>query len=113
MARILLAALMATWTAAAHAQTAGSPESLERRGQALVEPCGVCHAIGPTGMSKHADAPRFRTLALRGLLADFEKALNEKRRVRGPIDRHEFTFEANDAAAIIAYLKTMQTTQTR
>jgi hypothetical protein len=29
--------------------------------------------------------------------------------VRGPIDRHEFTFEANNSAAIIAYLNAMQT----
>lgn len=76
-------------------------------GQGLVrEYCSDCHAIGKAGESPLAIAPRFRDLHLRYDVEDLSEAL-----VEGIVTAHEempeFEFDPIQAAAIIAYLKSL------
>ncbi len=76
-------------------------------GQRLVqEYCSDCHAIGKAGESPLAIAPRFRDLHLRYDVEDLGEAL-----VEGIVTAHEempeFEFDPIQAAAIIAYLKSL------
>ena len=78
------------------------------RGQTLLQKnCGECHAIGKTGESPLKQAPAFRTLGQRYPIESLEEALAE-----GIMSGHpampEFSFEADDVGAIIAYLKSIQ-----
>jgi cytochrome c len=95
---VLLAALVAPAAAA---------DDLAQ-GQALLQKnCGECHAIGKTGESPLKQAPAFRTLGQRYPIESLEEALAE-----GIMSGHpampEFSFEADDVGAIIAYLKSIQ-----
>jgi mono/diheme cytochrome c family protein len=106
MSRILmvLAALLAapTWTAAIAA-----PDL--KRGEALLaKNCAPCHAVGRTGDSPRKEAPAFRTLGQRYPIESLEEALAEGL-MSGHPDMPEFSFDADDVGAIIAYLKSIQT----
>jgi cytochrome c2 len=77
-------------------------------GQMLVETqCGGCHATGPAGDSPRPDAPAFRTLHERYDVADLTEALVEGL-VSGHPDMPEFTFEPDEADAIVRYLKSLE-----
>lgn len=71
--------------------------------------CGMCHAIGIDGDSPNILAPRFRDLHKKYPVDQLEESLVEGIRTHGTMP--EFTFEDEDAAAIIAYLKSIQTRQ--
>ena len=78
------------------------------RGKAIAETnCARCHQIGPEGDSPLAGAPPFRTLGRNYPVSDLEEALAE-----GIITAHptmpEFVFQPDDAAALIAYLESIQ-----
>jgi len=95
---VLLAALVAP---------AASADDLAQ-GQALLQKnCGECHATDKTGESPLKQAPAFRTLGQRYPIESLEEALAE-----GIMSGHpampEFSFEADDVGAIIAYLKSIQ-----
>lgn len=77
-------------------------------GQMLVEVnCGGCHATAREGESPHDEAPPFRLLGERYDVADLMEALVEGL-VSGHPDMPEFTFEPNEAEAIIAFLESLQ-----
>lgn len=79
-----------------------------KRGETLVtRQCGGCHAVGKTGESPRQGAPAFRTLGSRYPIAALEEALGEGL-VSGHPDMPEFTFDAPDVGAIIAYLNSIQ-----
>jgi cytochrome c len=77
-------------------------------GRALVTMyCADCHAIGNTGDSPLAIAPKFRDLHLRYDVEFLSEAL-----VEGIVTAHpempQFEFDPDQAAAIVAYLKSLE-----
>jgi len=75
--------------------------------QLLREHCSSCHAIGRNDESRHHDAPAFRTLWRSYPVSDLEESLAEGI-VAGHPDMPEFKFPAEDIAAIISYLESIQ-----
>ncbi|HME28575.1 MAG TPA: cytochrome c [Pseudolabrys sp.] len=79
-----------------------------RRGEELLtQNCASCHAIGRNGESPNKSAPAFRSLGQRYPIESLEEALGEGI-MSGHPDMPEFTFDAKDVGAIIAYLKSIQ-----
>lgn len=77
-------------------------------GRALVTMyCADCHAIGTSGESPLNIAPRFRDLHLRYDVEFLSDAL-----VEGIVTAHpempQFEFDPDQAAAIVAYLRTLE-----
>ena len=104
-ARVAIAVLV--WTTAALAGASVSLADLISDGHALVEEyCSTCHAVGATGDSPLAIAPRFRELHLRYDVEDLSESL-----VEGIVTAHPempaFEFDPQQAAAIVAYLKSL------
>lgn len=108
-------AVLLSGAAAAIAQPAvGTPtapaDAQIARGLELVSSnCGMCHAIGVDGDSPNMLAPRFRDLHNKYPVDQLEESLVEGIRTHGTMP--EFTFGDEDAEAIIAYLKSIQTRQ--
>jgi mono/diheme cytochrome c family protein len=69
--------------------------------------CARCHNIEATGNSPLAKAPTFRDVMKRYDASNLEEALAEGI-VTGHNEMPEFTFEADQIAAIVAYLSTLQ-----
>lgn len=104
-ARTCVAAAL-IWAAAG--QPSGGAVSDIKKGEALLKrDCAGCHAVGVSGNSPRADAPAFRTLGTRYSIESLEESLGEGL-VSGHPDMPEFTFDADDVGAIIAYLKSIQ-----
>ena len=83
-------------------------EQLLKRGEELLtRDCARCHAVGRTGDSPHKDAPPFRTLGQRYPIEQLEESLGEGI-MSGHPEMPEFSFDADDVGAIIAYLKAIQ-----
>jgi mono/diheme cytochrome c family protein len=77
-------------------------------GRFLVEVhCSECHAVGRADQSKHRDAPALRTLSRNYPVSALEESLAEGIVVGHP-DMPEFRFRAEDVAAIISYLESIQ-----
>lgn len=103
--------LKAAALAALLAMGVGTPEAaaddLKRGETLLARNCASCHAIGKSGASPHKDAPAFRTLGQRYPIESMEESLAEGI-MSGHPDMPEFSFDADDVGAIIAYLKSIQ-----
>jgi mono/diheme cytochrome c family protein len=68
--------------------------------------CAACHAIGMTGESPLADAPRFRDLHERFDVADLQEALAEGIVVgHGPMPA--WALSATDVRDLVGYLKSL------
>ena len=93
----------------AYLQSLQTPEAVALQlGRSLLESyCSSCHAIGPEGESPHPEAPPFRTLHDRYDVGDLEEALVEGL-VSGHPDMPEFEFDPDQAAAIVAYLRSLE-----
>jgi cytochrome c len=101
---IAITAMLALFAIPALAQ----PQSQESRGEALLSRhCAMCHAIGRSGTSPHAEAPPFRTLGQRYPVESLEEALGEGL-LSGHPDMPEFVFAPRDVGAIIRYLQSIQ-----
>lgn len=87
-------------------QVAGA-QSLKRGEDLLARNCASCHSVGRNGESPQKLAPTFRTLGQRYPIESLEEALGEGI-MSGHPEMPEFTFDANDVGAIIAYLKSIQ-----
>ena len=70
--------------------------------------CAACHAIGPSDVSKHPEAPLLRDLSKSYPVAALEESLAEGIIVGHP-DMPEYRFRPEDVAALIRYLETIQT----
>jgi cytochrome c len=81
-------------------------EDIKRGERLLAGACGSCHALG-SGDSRDKAAPAFYTLDKRYPVENLEEALGEGF-MSGHPDMPEFTFDADDVGAIIAYLKSIQ-----
>ena len=90
---------------------AASPDSaLQTKGEALLrDNCSRCHAIGPSDVSSHKQAPPFRDVILRYPAENLAEALAEGI-VSGHPDMPVLTFEVDQIDAIIAYLNTLNGT---
>jgi mono/diheme cytochrome c family protein len=88
-------------------EPAAAAADLKRGEQLLTRDCARCHAVGRSGDSPRKDAPAFRTLGKRYPIESLEEALGEGI-MSGHPDMPEFTFDADDVGAIIAYLKSIQ-----
>jgi len=83
-------------------------ETLPQRGEVIANGlCSHCHAIGRTGNSPHAAAPRFRSLENQ---TDLSKLAQ---RIRGGLltgheDMPMFRFGRDDADAMVAYIRSIQ-----
>ena len=83
--------------------------ALIERGRTLVrDNCSRCHAIDRTGTSSFRGAPLFRELWRRYPVDVLEEALAEGFTSGHPA-MPEFTFSGDDAAAVVAYLISIQT----
>jgi mono/diheme cytochrome c family protein len=91
----------------AYAAPAEDEQQIKRGAQLLQQKCAPCHAIGKTGDSPRAEAPPFRTLSQRYPIESLEESLGEGI-MSGHPDMPEFSFDADDVGAIIAYLDSIQ-----
>jgi mono/diheme cytochrome c family protein len=109
MRRFLMAAAAALALGACAAQPATvTQESLADDGRAIAEAqCSQCHAIGEYGDSPIAGAPPFRTLLSRYRADVLEEELIAGIQVSHPMP--EFQFNPQGADALIAYLRSIQT----
>jgi cytochrome c len=103
---ILLALVVLATATGAQAQS-----DLRARGSLLTQRyCASCHAVKRTGQSPNPAAPAFRDLNMRYRIDDLGEALAE-----GILTGHptmpEFKFPPRDVAAVLAYLKSIQTLQ--
>ena len=95
-------------TAVAAAGCSRAEDQTVKLGQELVSAyCADCHAIGATGESPLEVAPRLRDLHLRYDVDFLSEAL-----VEGIVTAHpempEFEFDPDQAAAIVAYLMSLE-----
>jgi len=111
--RLDLAALLAAVGTAATLAIAGpsmaeDATAIQMRGEALLaKNCARCHAIGRTGASAHPEAPPFRTLSRKYPIEGLAESLAEGLFTGHP-DMPEFTFEADEVGAILAFLESIQ-----
>jgi mono/diheme cytochrome c family protein len=82
-------------------------QNLRRGEELLTKSCASCHAVGRNGESPNKSAPTFRSLGQRYPIESLEEALGEGI-MSGHPDMPEFSFDAKDVGAIIAYLKSIQ-----
>lgn len=96
-------------TASAPAGGGAEQAALVEDGLAIAEAnCASCHAIGEAGESPNPKAPLFRALLSRYRADMLETELAEGMRVaHEPMP--QFMFEPNAAAALVAYIKSVQT----
>lgn len=118
LTRTVIAALTlacAGCSAARTAESAVSPSaiaeptlaSVERGRVMSAEKCGGCHAVGPTGESAMAAAPRLRDIANRYPPAQLQEAFGE-----GVMTGHpampQFELRPAEINDLIAYLETLR-----
>ena len=103
----VFALVLAALFGLAAARPATAADDIKTGEALLTKNCGSCHAIGRTGDSPHKAAPAFRTLGKRYPIESLEEALGEGIMAGHP-DMPEFTFDADEVGAIIAYLKSIQ-----
>jgi mono/diheme cytochrome c family protein len=105
MIGVLILLLILSGAGSANAE---SDKALELRGGRIVtQNCSSCHAVGSLGRSRHPEAPAFRELSRRYPIDALAEALAEGLSSGHP-DMPEFEFPAQDVAAILAYLKSIQ-----
>jgi cytochrome c len=82
-------------------------QNLKRGEELLTRSCASCHSVGRSGESPNKVALPFRTLGQHYPIESLEEALGEGI-MSGHPDMPEFSFDARDVGAIIAYLKSIQ-----
>jgi mono/diheme cytochrome c family protein len=108
MRPVIKVAVIALTGALASQLAIAEQSNLELRGEELVSAqCARCHAIARSGESPHSAAPPFRTLSRRYPVDALAESLAEGLSV-GHSDMPEFVFEADEIAAILAYLNSIQ-----
>jgi cytochrome c len=90
------------------APVAARAETPIQRGQVIARGmCSPCHAIGTSGESRHPAAPRFRVLDNHTDLSKLSRRIRE-----GILTGHEdmplFRFNNDDADAMVAYIRSIQ-----
>lgn len=104
-----LAVLVTAWAP----QVLASPSELTPReqielGRRLAERnCGMCHAVGSTGVSRDPEAPPFRHLNRRMRVDDLGEGLATGI-LTGHPDMPQFRFEPREVVAIVRYVRSVQ-----
>jgi mono/diheme cytochrome c family protein len=99
---------LAIATLAVLVSTATPSTAQDESGEALLSThCAMCHAVGRSGRSPHAEAPPFRSLGQRYALESLEEALGEGL-LTGHPDMPEFKFTPRQVGAIVRYLRSIQ-----
>lgn len=108
--KTLQVAALCLFAAAMIAEARGNPLTpLQRQGAMLAQRlCAGCHATGKRGPSPHRGAPPFRDLASDVDLDGFAARLRNGLTVGHP-DMPMFRFSRDDARALTAYLRAVQT----
>ncbi|MGE3582387.1 MAG: cytochrome c [Hyphomonadaceae bacterium] len=108
--RILVLALLSLGCAHAQAPAPGGTDAnLLARGRAIAEThCASCHAIGGDGVSRHPQAPPFRTFSENYPVTALEEAFAEGILVGHPA-MPEFRLEPDEIDALLAYIQSVQT----
>lgn len=104
---LVVAGVAAAWAGPAAAQSLKADIAA---GRALArENCAECHAISEGRKSRRKEAPPFNTLWKRYKIDDLQEAFAEGVAVghRG-LDMPEFTFQPDEADALIAYIKSLK-----
>lgn len=83
---------------------------VEQGRELVLKNCGMCHAVGAVDASPNAQAPAFRDLHRRYPIENLEEALGEGI-LTGHPQMPQFVFAPAEVAAVIAYLKSVQTAQ--
>lgn len=91
----------------AGAAFAAEDEAVERGRRIAQVACSDCHAVGPSGVSPRAEAPRFRELGRKYPVESLEEALAEGVVVGHP-GMPQVKMTESEIGAFIAYLKTIQ-----
>jgi mono/diheme cytochrome c family protein len=104
---ISLCLLFALSIVAAATRPAAADDQLKAGEALLKKNCGACHAIGRADASPDKAAPAFRVLGKRYPVESLEETLGEGVMTGHP-DMPEYTFDADEVGAIIAYLKSIQ-----
>ncbi len=108
MKRMILVLACLGLTACNSGETEAASSSRVDEGKSIAEAnCASCHAIDAGSDNPHPDAPAFRTLSEKYPVADLSEALAEGIMVGHP-DMPEFTFSAEQADALIAFIETLQ-----
>jgi cytochrome c len=108
IAAILLVTVGGAATAQTVRQTSPRDRALIQRGEALLrQHCSLCHGVGRDDASRYPNAPLFRELSRRYPVDVLEEALAEGFTSGHPA-MPEFVFSAERAAAIVAYLVSIQ-----
>ncbi|WP_293906849.1 cytochrome c [Phenylobacterium sp.] len=104
---LALAAALLAGPAAATLPEPTPAESIALGRALAARNCGMCHAIGKTGLSANPQAPPFRQLNRRMDIDKLGAGL-----AQGILTGHpampEFRFEPNEVVAIVRYLKAVQ-----
>jgi mono/diheme cytochrome c family protein len=83
-------------------------ETPQQRGEDIANGlCSRCHAIGRTGNSPHAAAPRFRSLDSQTDLSKLAQRIRQGL-LTGHEDMPMFRFDRDDADAMVAYIRSVQ-----
>jgi cytochrome c len=90
------------------ARAAEADPAIERGRVFAEQNCGNCHAIGPSGQSRLANAPPFRTLHQRYPVEHLGEALAEGIRTGHPAMPQFDEFDAERIDELIAYLKSLE-----
>lgn len=109
MSRFLFVAVLLASAAPAWSQEGDQQEGDKwlAYGKALVETnCAVCHGVGATDESRHAEAPPFRVLMERYPVDALEETFVEGITVGHP-DMPEFIATPDQIAAIIDYIASL------
>jgi mono/diheme cytochrome c family protein len=104
---LALACILAALARVACAAPDEDEQQIKRGAQLLQQKCASCHAVGKAGASPRPEAPPFRTLSERYPIESLEESLGEGI-MSGHPDMPEFSFDADDVGAIIAYLDSIQ-----
>ena len=86
---------------------ARAQEPAERGRALLKQSCASCHAIDKLDTSPHRAAPPFRVIGESFDLDGFARKLRQGLASSHP-DMPDFHFNADDADAVVAYLRTIQ-----
>ena len=87
---------------------AGEESGLIAAGRELIfRNCSQCHAVAVDDISKHPQAPPFRSLGKHYPVKSLEEALAEGLYTGHP-DMPEFQIQPQDINAVIAYLQSIQ-----
>ncbi len=84
-----------------------TPEQIEHGRQIAQLKCASCHAVGAHGRSRSHDAPELRKLSERYPVTALEEAFAEGVMV-GHSDMPEYRFSAEEIAALLGYLESIQ-----